>query len=439
MTQGEKGVVPFERPAAYWTRKARRAYTPSRMPDAALMMRKALEQTGDGHVALELAVIYRSMHCISAAERYLMKAAAGSGISPDLCFETGMCALERQEEALAENALDACIRLSPGSALAHEAQDVLETYPWSYQKPEKRTARSLAMSHFARTRLQKGDVKGARERAAAAWQRGKTGEAALLYGMLQNTPAEAERFVLHAVEKMPEQTQPLLLLAQVYMQQGKQQDAAGCMAQCARMCDTLNQVESFCLMAWQMGFLEDALALSEEKLKTHPCSTDYMLLKYQSLMRMGRQEKAGRVLQAVLEIDPEDVCGLWYARHPQANTPYVSRMMFLPILGMMTSSVRAGQKRGPLNRLLHTFAFALRQEAAAEEIYAVLVPLWRKLNAREKKRLDEREPQAMAEMYLYLLLRLGKKESLQQAMAVLPGRRQAQRRLERFLYLTLEE
>ena len=439
MKQGEKGVVPFERPAAYWAKKARKAYTPSRMPDAALMMRKALEQTGDGQVALELAVIYRSMHCISAAERYLMKAAAASGISPDLCFETGMCALGRQEEALAENALDACIRMAPGSALAHEAQDVLENYPWSYQKPEKRTARSLAMSHFARTRLQKGDVKGARERAEAAWQRGKTGEAALLYGMLQNTPAEAERYVLHAVEKMPGQTQPLLLLAQVYMQQGKRQMAADCMARCARMSDTLQQAEAFCLMAWQMGFTEEALAFVEEKLKMHPCSTDYMLLKYQSLLRLGRQDKAARVLQTVLDIDPEDVCGLWYAKHPQSNAPYVSRMMFLPILGMMTSAVRAGQKRGPLNRLLHTFAFALREEEAAEEVYAVLIPLWRKLSAREKEKLDERDPGAMTEIYLYLLLRLGKKESLQQAMAVLPGRRQAQRRLARFLYLTQED
>ena len=439
MKQGEKGVVPFERPAAYWTRKARKAYTPSRMPDAALMMRKALEQTGDGHVALELAAIYRSMRSISAAERYLMKAAVADGISPKLCFETGMCALERQEELMAENALDACIRLSPGSPLAHEAQDMLENYPWSYQKPDKRTARSLAMSHFARIHLQKGDVKGARERAEAAWQRGKTGEAAILHGMLQKTPGEAEQYVLHAVEKMPGQTQPLLLLSQVYMQQGKRQLAADCLAQCARMCDTLSQTEAFCMMAWQMGFVDEALALAEEKLKLHPCSTDLLLLKYQSLMRLGQQDKAARILQTVLDIDPEDVCGLWYFKHPQANAPYVSRMMFLPILGMMTSAVRAGQKRGPLNRLLHTFAFALREEAAAQDVYALLVPLWRKLNAREKKKLDERQPQVMTEIYLYLLFRLGKAEMFQQAMADLPGQRRLWRRLAWFFYLTQED
>ena len=37
-------VVPFERPAAYWAVKARRHYTPAQLPDAARLMRKALEK-----------------------------------------------------------------------------------------------------------------------------------------------------------------------------------------------------------------------------------------------------------------------------------------------------------------------------------------------------------------------------------------------------------
>lgn len=439
MNNGEKGVVPFERPAAYWAKKARKAYTPSRMPDAALMMRKALEKSGDSRVALELASIYRSMHCISAAERYLMKAAADSGITPELCFETGMCALERQEEALAENALDACIRLAPGSALAHEAQDILENYAWGFQKPQKRTARSLAMSHFARERLQRGDVKGARERAEAAWQRGKTGEAAILYGMLQPTPHMAQPYVQHAVEKMPGQMQPVLLLAQVYKQQGKEDMARACMGMCAGLCDVLQQAEAFCLMAWQMGFLEEALALAEEKLKMYPCSVDYLLLKYRSLKKLGEREKAERVLQTILEIDPDDACGLWYARHPEADVPYVGRMMFLPILGVMTSAIRRSRKTGSLNRLLHLFAFALREEAEVGDIYGAIVPLWRKLSPREKKKLEERDGTAIYEMYLYVLFRLGIKDIFLTALQQMPGRKRAERRLARFMQLTQEE
>lgn len=439
MNREEKRVVPFERPASYWARKARKAYTPSRMPEAALMMRKALEQSGDSRMALEVAAIYRSMHCISAAERYLMKAAADCGVTPQLCYETGLCALERQEEAMAENALDACIRLAPGSALAHECQEILETYPWSWQPPEKRTARSLAMSHFARTRLQKGDVKGARERAQAAWQRGKTGEAAILYGMLQDTPALAEGYVQHAVEKMPGQTPPLLLLAQVYFQQGKTEMARAVMGVCSTHCRTLQQVEAFAMMAGQMGFYQEALGLAEEMLKSHPCSTDYLLIKYRMLKKLAQTEKAERVLQTILEIDPDDACGIWYARHPEEDVPYLGRMMFLPILGMMTSALRRERKTGPLNRLLHLFTFVLRQEAEAKDVYAAVVPLWRQMNAREKKKLDERDEAAVYWLYLYLLLRLGKREMLAQALACMPGRKRAERKLARYLYLTQED
>ncbi len=439
MREQEKGVVPFERSAAYWAKKARKAYTPSRMPDAALMMRKALEKSGDSHVALELASIYRSMHCISAAERYLMKAAADCGITPELCYETGLCALERQEEMIAENALDACIRLSPDSPLAHQAQDVLENYAWNYEKPEKRTARSQAMSHFARVRLQRGDVQGARDRARAAWERGKTGEAAILYGMLQNTPEEAEPYVRHAVEKMPGQMQPMLLLSQVYAQQGKQEMARACMGLCAGLCECLQQVEAFCMMAWQMGLFGQALALAEEKLKMFPCSVDYLLLKYQSLKKMGEREKAERVLQSILEIDPDDVCGLWHARHPEEDVPYVGRMMFLPILGLMCGGVRRGRKQGPLNRLMHLFAFSLREEAEAEDVYAAIYPLWRRMNPREKKALDERDGHAISVLYLYVLLRLGKKEAFAAGLSAMPGRRRIERKLARYLYLTQED
>lgn len=439
MKNGEKGVVPFERSAAYWAKKARKAYGPSRMPDAALMMRKALEKSGDSHVALELAAIYRSMHCISAAERYLMKAAADCGITPELCYETGLCALERQEEMIAENALDACIRLSPDSPLAHQAQDVLENYAWSWQKPEKRMARSLAMSHFARVRLQKGDVKEAKKWARAAWQRGKTGEAAILYGMLQGTPREAEPYVQYAVEKMPGQIQPMLLLSQVYAQQGRMDMARAFMGLCAGMCECLQQAEAFCWMAWQMGFFGEALALAEEKLKMFPCSVDYLLLKYRSLKKMGEREKAERVLQTILEIDPDDVCGLWHARHPEERVPYVERMMFLPILGLMTSALRRGQKRGRLNRLLHLFAFALREEADAGDVYGAIIPLWRRMNEREKKALDERESEAVGLMYVYVLLRLGKGASFAAALRAMPGRKRTERKLARYLYLTQEE
>ena len=58
MTRARTNIVPFERPAAYWAVKARkRYYNSSELPDAARMMRKALEKSGDMGLALELAEI----------------------------------------------------------------------------------------------------------------------------------------------------------------------------------------------------------------------------------------------------------------------------------------------------------------------------------------------------------------------------------------------
>ena len=89
MTRARSNVVPFERPAAYWAVKARRHAAPSQLPDAARMMRKALEKSGDSALALELAQIYARMHCYTASERYLMRACAREGLTGPVCFLTG--------------------------------------------------------------------------------------------------------------------------------------------------------------------------------------------------------------------------------------------------------------------------------------------------------------------------------------------------------------
>ena len=54
MTGSRSNVVPFERPAAYWAVRARKHYSPRKLPDAARLMRKALEKSGDPGLALEL-------------------------------------------------------------------------------------------------------------------------------------------------------------------------------------------------------------------------------------------------------------------------------------------------------------------------------------------------------------------------------------------------
>ncbi len=130
MTRTRSNVVPFERPASYWAVKARRHDKPSQLADAARLMRKALDKSGDSSLALELCQIYSRMHCYTASERYLMRACAREGLSGAVCFLTGCAALNRDDEDLGERALDLSLRVDPDGPCAEQAQEVLETYPW---------------------------------------------------------------------------------------------------------------------------------------------------------------------------------------------------------------------------------------------------------------------------------------------------------------------
>ncbi|MBR1585021.1 MAG: tetratricopeptide repeat protein, partial [Clostridia bacterium] len=131
-------VVPFERPAAYWKARARRHDTPDHRPAAVKLLRKALEKTGDPATALELARVYLDMDCVTAAERYLVRAVARGGLSGSACYLMGRCALSRGDDALAEEAFDACQRLYPDGACADLAQDLLESMPWQPPQPRVR-------------------------------------------------------------------------------------------------------------------------------------------------------------------------------------------------------------------------------------------------------------------------------------------------------------
>ena len=95
MSENRRIVVPFERPAAYWAARARRHDTPSRRGDAARLMRKALEKSDDPRLAMELYHIYADLECHTAAERCLAAALSKGGLTGEICFGIGCCALNR--------------------------------------------------------------------------------------------------------------------------------------------------------------------------------------------------------------------------------------------------------------------------------------------------------------------------------------------------------
>ena len=275
-------VVPFDRSAAYWAARARRHYTPARLPEAARLMRKALETSGDGAVALELAEIYSGMECETAAERCLLKAVAREGLTGGACCAAARCAFARGDEGLAEEALELCLRLDPEGPYADQAQWLLENHPWEDHPLPPRCARSDTLCRRGRAALLEGDLARARDLAWQAWAKGRFADSALLFASFLRLPQARLPYLAFAAKRSPDSLPALLMLAQCSLQAGNAPQAQRQMLRARALCDTLSQAEAYCAAAWEMHQPQLALSLCAEALSRAPASVEYLRLKYLS-------------------------------------------------------------------------------------------------------------------------------------------------------------
>lgn len=424
-------IVPFERPAAYWAVRARRHHAPSQLPDAARLMRKALEKNGDPALALELAEIYLGMESYSAAECCLLRFAARQGISGSLCFLIGLCALGRGEEELAERALDQSLRLDPEGLFSQRAQDLLETYPWRYGLSEPHCARSETLRcRSLRSRSREDALLWARE----AWKKGRSAQAALWLGTLL-PPRQGIPYLRYAVKKTPWEIRPRLILADACRHLGRPWETKRQLLAAAKTCRSISDAEAFCQTAWAVGWPRAALKLAEEKLAAAPGSADWLKLRYLSLRRMpGCEAQADRALKTLLETDPDDADGLRWRRHPKDRQLNPGRAVLLSALGSLVYSMPERLRFGRLNRILHFLVVSLNGTVDAETVYALAVPAWRRLTEAEKRSCDERRDRHFPQAFLiYLLLRTGHAADAQQHFQSSWGKKRILRLLHRFL------
>ncbi|MBR5110425.1 MAG: hypothetical protein IK099_09525 [Clostridia bacterium] len=431
MTRPRTNIVPFERPAAYWAIRARKHCSPSQLPDAARMMRKALEKSGDSGLALELAEIYSGMGCYTAAERCLIRAAVRQGLTGSLCYAIGVCALNRGSEDLGEEALDRCLRLEPNGFFAERAQDLLEYYAWKPLWYQPHTARSDALCRRSMRALAQADVEKAVVLARKGWEKGASPRAALWLGMLL-PPREALPYLKTAAEKLPLELKAQIKYAEACSLCRRLPEARKRLASARRLCRSITDAEEYCAAAWTMNRPKDALKLAESKLKRLPQSVDYLRLKYLSLRRMGEEAQAKRTLETLLEIDPDDADALFDRRHPRQTSLHDGRGMLLTALGGMVWSLPDTRRPGPLNRALHLMVMNLNGTVDAEAVFRLLPPLWRKLTPAEQYACDAYRDVCFPALFtVYLLICTGHWEEARRAAAAAPGRKRVLRLLAR--------
>ena len=433
MNQGKKTVVPFERPAAYWAVRARRHYHPEQLPDAARFMRKALEKSGDTGLALELAQIYSAMGCYTAAERCLLRAALRQGLTGGLCYLIACCALNRGQEELAEQALDASLRLDPEGLYADAAQDLLETYPWREEPWRPHAARSETLCAWSRDAEARGDGAEALRLARRAWQRARTPDAALQLGRLLPPPAGMP-YLAWAARRTPDSPAAWLALALACHGAKKEARAQRCLRRAEDLCRGITPLEDFCQAAWAIGQTAQALGLVEKRLAETPVSADLLRLKYLCLKRLGRQDKADRTLEALLEIDGDDPFALWCRRFPRSARPLEEKRLVLSALGRLVYAVPARRSQGRLNRALHLMVMLLDGMVPLETVYRELPPLWRRLSPSQKRRLDLRqEPHIVLAVAAYLGIAAGREAEARALLLSAPGKKRLRRAVRRFI------
>ena len=432
MTRTRSNVVPFERPASYWAVKARRHDKPSQLADAARLMRKALEKSGDSGMALELCQIYSRMHCYTASERYLMRACAREGLSGTVCFLTGCAALNRDEEELGERALDLSLRLDPDGPCAEQAQEVLETYPWRQTPWRPRCSRGETLCRKAGFALAAGNEREALALAKRAWKKAHTPEIALQLGALL-PPRRGIVFLTYAARRVSRAFRACLLLARACFLAGQGEKSLKALNVARRQCESITDAELFCETAWSMNAAGEALNAVDEWLEKKPFSVDHLRLKYLCLMRLGRSGEAGRALDLLLELDPDDISARRYRINPEEIALTEDRHMMLSVLGSLIYGSTPPRKESPLNRLLHQMVIGMDGALTPQEIYLLVPPLWRAMTAAEQKACDGRRSGFYPAMLgVCALLSANRPKDARALFERAPGKKRLLRFLRRF-------
>lgn len=433
MTRTRSNVVPFERPASYWAVKARRHDKPSQLADAARLMRKALEKSGDSGLALELCQIYSRMHCYTASERYLMRACAREGLTGTVCFLVACAALDRDEEELGERALDLSLRLDPDGPFAERAQEVLETYPWRQTPWRPRCSRGETLCRMAGYALAEGNREKALDFARRAWKKAHTPEIALQFGALL-PPRRGIILLTYAARRMKEHSfRACLLLARACYLAGMRKNARTALYQAQRQCRSITDAELFCEMAWSMNKPGHALSAVNGWLESRPFSADYLRLKYLSQLRLGRAGEADRTLDLLLEIDPDDISTRRFRMYPEEAALSEDRHMMLSVLGSLIYGSTPPRKQSPLNRILHELVISMDGMLTSQEIYHLVPPLWHAMTQAEQWACDDRRSGFYPAMLgVCALLSANRPKDARELFDRAPGKKRLLRFLHRF-------
>ncbi len=303
-------IVPFNRPTAYWHRRAMDNRRSKRFAEAVELLRRAAGQEPDNiEIKMDLAETLSEMECFEQSSRLLYQLLSRD---PNLaeCYYGLACndyGLQKNEEAL--DALFHYLRLAPEGPYADDARDMLEAlsvddYPSGSSRGELLIRRGLKAFQEDRPHKATEHLKRAL-RISRDLTRVRTMLSLSL--LSEGKPKEAFRHAMVACAKDPQSVQARCSLCCALWMMGKPRAAAGLLQEAARWCDSPYEELLFCHTASQLDQRELLLKFLRERSQWTPFRVGTLHSLAVAYFNLGHLKKAKGLWARILQIDPDDM------------------------------------------------------------------------------------------------------------------------------------
>ena len=302
-------IIPFERPAGYWVRRARRLQDRDRLPEASAMLREAYRQSKDEKIALELAETNCGMGSYAAARRIAEDLLSRDPNCAGAYYIIGLVSLAYDDERLADDALATCLNKDRSGVYAEKAQALLNDYIWRIDPVFPRAARAEVLHAQALDALWDGKRERAEQLLTRAVRQGKRPQAETMLGEMylrRGQVKEALRLFQKAERKLPGRPTQRLLLAQALCAGGRPGLAAEWLKKTLPMCESIPELALAAESCLYAGRKDLILRRIREVQKELPLSNDLEYLLAAVCADTWDFDRAVRHLMIILNRDPED-------------------------------------------------------------------------------------------------------------------------------------
>jgi tetratricopeptide (TPR) repeat protein len=307
MEKDPRNVIPFDRPAAYWRRKAERSKSMAHYSAAAQYFTHALTKSGDPDILRGLAETYAAMGSYVASNRLYLRVLAQDPFDGKSCWGLAANSHAQGCAQMMADALSAYLYVAPYGEYADAAGDILDDTPLGPDAVGKRGMRAYTL--LSQSRRHEGDGAIAWRLAARAYALDKSAEACLALAAAA-VARGAARLALtlagKAFRKAPQSLAARLAYAQAMHAAG---NTAGCRAMLcltAPLADNNADAAKYCVIACRTGNAGIAARFSGKRAKRMPQSADCLRLLAAALRHGGRTEEAEKQARAANRLDGLD-------------------------------------------------------------------------------------------------------------------------------------